>query len=109
MDHQRISVTADPSVMHPVAASTSSTAHTSKRRNRAVAKLDTAAEPTRYVSPDLGTITAQLQSRSTQANLHPTSELEILTCEQCASPFERMRVRGRKPTLCPTCRATAPE
>ncbi len=78
-----------------------------KRRNGAVAKLDTAAEPTRYVSPDLGTITAQLQSRSTPANLHPTSELEILTCEQCASPFERMRVRGRKPTLCPTCRATA--
>lgn len=79
-----------------------------KRRNRATAKLE-AAEPRRHARPDLMTVTAQLQSRPTPANFHPTSELEILTCQQCCSMFERMRVRGRKPTLCPVCRATAPQ
>jgi len=34
-----------------------------KRRNRAAAKLETAAEPTRHVRPDPTAITAQLQSR----------------------------------------------
>jgi HIRAN domain-containing protein/FPG/IleRS zinc finger protein len=80
-----------------------------KRRNRAAAKLETTAEPTRHVRPDPTAITAQRQSRSNPANLHPASELEVLTCQQCGSSFERMRVRGRKPTLCPACRATAPE
>ncbi|GAB3922822.1 hypothetical protein GCM10029976_012170 [Kribbella albertanoniae] len=31
--------------------------------------------------------------------------LEILVCGQCEARFERLRVRGRKPKLCPTCRA----
>jgi hypothetical protein len=78
-----------------------------KRRNRAAAKLETAAQPRRHVRPDPTAITAHLQSRPTPANLHPAGELEILTCQQCASQFERMRVRGRKPTLCVPCRATA--
>ena len=80
-----------------------------KRRNRAAAKLATTAEPTRHVRPDLTAIEAQLQSRSNPANLNPASDLEVLMCQQCASQFERMRVRGRKPTLCPACRATATE
>jgi len=79
-----------------------------KRRNRAAAKLETAAEPARHARADPMTLTAQLQSRPAPANLHPTSELEILTCQRCGGLFERMRVRGRKPTLCPACRATAP-
>jgi len=79
-----------------------------KRRNRAAAKLETEAEPTPHPGPDPATITAEVQSRSTPAKLHSASDLEILTCQQCAGLFERMRVRGRKPTLCPACRATAP-
>jgi len=80
-----------------------------KRRNRAAAKLESAAGPTRLVGRDPTAITAQLQSRSTPADLRPASELEILTCQQCAQLFERMRVRGRKPTLCPACRNGARE
>jgi hypothetical protein len=36
------------------------------------------------------------------------AEVEVLICQGCNHRFERMRVRGRKPTLCPTCR-TAPK
>jgi hypothetical protein len=32
--------------------------------------------------------------------------LEELTCASCGEGFARTRVRGRKPKLCPTCRAT---
>jgi hypothetical protein len=78
-----------------------------KRRNRAVVKLATTAEPTRHMRQDAAAMEAQLQSRSNPANLHPAGDLEILTCQQCAGQFERMRVRGRKPTLCPACRTTA--
>src|SRR6266487_2770604 len=35
------------------------------------------------------------------------AELEVLVCQECGCRFERMRVRGRKPTLCPTCRSSA--
>jgi predicted Zn-ribbon and HTH transcriptional regulator len=30
--------------------------------------------------------------------------LELLVCRSCGSSFERVRTRGRKPTLCPSCR-----
>lgn len=80
-----------------------------KRRNRAAAKLENTAEPALQVRPHPAAITAQLQSSSTPANAHLAREVEILTCRQCARQFERMRVRGRKPTLCPACRASAPE
>jgi hypothetical protein len=32
------------------------------------------------------------------------AELEVLVCQECSRRFERMRVRDRKPTLCPPCR-----
>lgn len=80
-----------------------------KRRNRASAKLEAAADPSRHARPERMTVTAQLQSRPTPGNFEPTSELEILTCQQCGRMFERMRVRGRKPTLCSACRATQAE
>lgn len=31
-------------------------------------------------------------------------DIEVLVCGRCESRFERLRVRGRKPKLCPTCR-----
>lgn len=35
-------------------------------------------------------------------------DIEILVCGRCESRFERLRVRGRKPKFCPTCRTIAP-
>ncbi len=32
-------------------------------------------------------------------------EIEVLVCTKCGGSFERLRVRGRKPMLCPECRA----
>jgi hypothetical protein len=32
-----------------------------------------------------------------------TGELEVLTCTQCGCTWERVRVSGRKPRLCPSC------
>ena len=37
-----------------------------------------------------------------------TSAIETLTCQECGSTFERARTRGRKPHLCPACRAAHP-
>jgi hypothetical protein len=34
-------------------------------------------------------------------------DIEILVCGRCESRFERLRVRGRKPKFCPTCRTIA--
>ena len=38
---------------------------------------------------------------------YPTAgtETEILVCSRCGDSFERLRVRGRKPLLCPACRS----
>jgi hypothetical protein len=33
-------------------------------------------------------------------------DVEVLVCARCESRFERLRVRGRKPHFCPTCRMT---
>ena len=30
-------------------------------------------------------------------------ELEVLTCIQCSSTWNRQKTRGRKPKLCPSC------
>ena len=30
---------------------------------------------------------------------------ETITCNNCGKSFERLRVRGRKPTICPSCRS----
>jgi hypothetical protein len=32
------------------------------------------------------------------------AEVEVLVCGACGRRFERIRVRGRKPTHCPECR-----
>jgi hypothetical protein len=80
-----------------------------KRRNRAIAKLETAAAPAQRVSPgDSLRVTAPAAPpRRTPSPVHPNTELEVLVCRQCGSSFERMRVRGRKPLFCPQCRTAA--
>jgi hypothetical protein len=37
------------------------------------------------------------------------TEIEILTCSHCGEAFQRVRVRGRKPSHCPTCRGVSEE
>jgi len=61
-----------------------------KRRNRARAKISPALKPPR---------TARVAT--------PTeSQVEHLVCLLCGAMFERAVVKGRKPHLCPDCRAT---
>lgn len=38
-----------------------------------------------------------------------SSETETLTCSHCGDAFQRVRVRGRKPSRCPTCRGVSEE
>jgi hypothetical protein len=80
-----------------------------KRRSRAVAKLEAATRP-RPQTP-LGSPSTVLLAATSPGGrpgmTESAAELEILVCLECGRRFERMRVRGRKPTLCPTCRSSA--
>jgi hypothetical protein len=80
-----------------------------KRRNRAIAKLETTAAPVQQAAPkaSLRASPSATLPRRTPSPVHPNVELEVLVCHQCGSSFERMRVRGRKPLLCPQCRTAA--
>jgi len=82
-----------------------------KRRNRAQAKLDAAATPA-AVRPRRAT--AMTAALAAPADTHqpvgaagPRPEIEVLTCGRCETAFERLRVRGRKPQLCPDCRSSS--
>jgi predicted Zn-ribbon and HTH transcriptional regulator len=80
-----------------------------KRRNRAVEKLEAAAtqaRPARPESTHRAVVTRTPPAGRDEAT-GPDAELEVLACQKCGSRFERMRVRGRKPTLCPRCRTAA--
>jgi hypothetical protein len=72
-----------------------------KRRNRAVTKLEARTRP----RLEHTTVVVPAPAAEISANPHVDTELEVLTCQQCNRRFERMRVRGRKPALCPSCRA----
>jgi hypothetical protein len=80
-----------------------------KRRNRAVAKLEATAIPRRQVQLDgpHRAVIAATSSGGMPGTGDPDAELEVLVCQECGCRFERMRVRGRKPTLCPPCRTAA--
>ncbi len=80
-----------------------------KRRNRAVAKLEAAATPRQQVRLE-GThraVVGATPSGGMPGMTDSDAELEVLVCQECGRRFERMRVRGRKPTLCPPCRTAA--
>jgi hypothetical protein len=62
-----------------------------KRLAHARAKIDAAANPK-----------PQRRKRSTSTTA--TAVIETLACSQCGTSFERVRIRGRKPHLCPDCR-----
>jgi hypothetical protein len=67
-----------------------------KRRERALTKLEQPSV-TSGGRPEDGRPAAQAQDVATR--------LEVLVCNRCQASFERVRVRGRKPTLCPSCRS----
>lgn len=73
-----------------------------KRLNRAQAKLD---EPKagRRKADSVVKIRAS-EGQSVPPPITAPTAIEVLTCVRCAIEFERLRVRGRKPTLCPECR-----
>jgi hypothetical protein len=77
-----------------------------KRRNRARQKLEAtpAAKAKAPVMPAAGPVSASA-ALATSAPI--SADIEILVCGRCNSRFERLRVRGRKPYLCPTCRAVS--
>jgi len=80
-----------------------------KRRNRAIAKLEAAARPesrVRLERPHTAVVSAT-PSGGVPGAAGQDAEVEVLVCQKCNGRFERMRVRGRKPTLCPACRAAA--
>ena len=46
------------------------------------------------------------KARPATREVEVASEVEILTCSKCLCSWERLRQRGRKPLLCPTCAAS---
>jgi hypothetical protein len=80
-----------------------------KRRNRAIAALDAAARPRKQTRPEAprNAAVAAGTPEGLPGTTGPDGGLEVLVCQLCSRRFERMRVRGRKPTLCPQCRSTA--
>jgi hypothetical protein len=80
-----------------------------KRRNRAMAKLELTPKAYAGVSSAVTTDAgmAELPGRRPPADAVRAGGIETLVCGQCDSSFERIRVRGRKPLLCPDCRSNA--
>ncbi len=81
-----------------------------KRRDRAVARLEATAMPRRQIQldgPHRAVIAATPSGGGMPGTGDSDAELEVLICQECSCRFERMRVRGRKPTLCPPCRTAA--
>src|SRR5690348_6253660 len=76
-----------------------------KRRNRAIAKLEATTRPESRVRLER-TQTAVVSATPSGGVPGTTGQdAEVLVCQGCNRRFERLRVRGRKPTLCPACRA----
>ncbi|MFK4085198.1 HIRAN domain-containing protein [Kribbella sp. NPDC020789] len=73
-----------------------------KRRARALQKLVTPVPTKAKVAATTRAIPAHPKQ-----TVAPAADVavEILVCGSCEARFERLLVRGRKPKLCPTCRA----
>lgn len=87
------------------AARSSSVEDLLKRRHQGLAKLEAPVSKRPPPRPQLVAVPS-IDGSSLPAD--PTSgisrPLETLTCAQCTTSFDRLVVRGRKPTLCPACR-----
>jgi len=83
-----------------------------KRRNRSLAKIEAPAKKTTRrttvtsvtvaVFPD-GDGDGEGDGRE-PAEAVRAPDLEVLSCRGCGRSFERVKVPGRKPSLCPVCR-----
>lgn len=83
-----------------------------KRRNRALAKLESPTKSTKRAirgSEPISAAVTQAPRAAAPPSVHVAGEIEILVCSRCEASFERVRVRGRKPLLCPDCRTRATE
>jgi len=80
-----------------------------KRRNRAVEKLEATTVQRQPVPLENSStaVVATTQPGGIPSTTESDAELEVLVCQECGRRFERMRVRGRKPMLCPLCRTAA--
>jgi predicted Zn-ribbon and HTH transcriptional regulator len=76
-----------------------------KRRHRAQEKLSLVRnpKPAKVTAPT--SVAIEPASADVATRVAGTVELEVLICTECGLSFERLRVRGRKPRLCPGCRA----
>ena len=66
-----------------------------KRLAYAMAKIDAAERPRRRKPHGASVVTAT-----------GNSDVETLVCVSCGESFARVRTRGRKPKICPTCRGS---
>ena len=78
-----------------------------RRRNRAQAKLEP-SRPTQTTPRPPSLLSGEPESVGLPDTAGQPSAFEVLTCSSCGRSFERPRVRGRKPSLCPTSRQTTP-
>jgi predicted Zn-ribbon and HTH transcriptional regulator len=80
-----------------------------KRRNRALAKLEAPVKPPKLKSSGftVPAVVAETPAGNMTRALRVDSDIEVLVCGRCGMSFERVRVRGRKPLLCPGCRVQA--
>ncbi|MFC6157254.1 HIRAN domain-containing protein [Kribbella jiaozuonensis] len=76
-----------------------------KRRNRARQKLE--AVPLAKSKSPVVPVGSASSVVVVAARASAPADLEILVCGRCNGEFERLRVRGRKPQLCPSCRAAS--
>jgi tetratricopeptide (TPR) repeat protein len=74
-----------------------------KRRHRAEEKLAAVQRP----KPSKASVPTPGSAQPVPAVVleRAAAEIEVLVCVDCGSSFERLVVRGRKPRLCPGCRA----
>jgi hypothetical protein len=78
-----------------------------KRRNRALSKSEIQTQATKPERSNqlMATILVESPATVPPSTARITAEVEILSCTKCGTSFERVKVRGRKPPLCPTCRS----
>ncbi|WP_433169155.1 HIRAN domain-containing protein [Kribbella sp. CA-247076] len=78
-----------------------------KRRNRARQKLEAAPAPKHRPPVQPPPEAASTPAAGVASTAHAPANVEILICGRCSADFERLRVRGRKPQLCPACRVVS--
>lgn len=66
------------------------------------------ADCSRSALLDRGSNTSQASATSMDTTMKTSSTVVVLVCADCGIHWERSKVRGRRPTLCPDCAAQDP-